>query len=290
MKRRHKHTLLNFFLIALSLLLLFIAQPYILPGRSVIGGKVLQKIGLPAGFTGWHAIPLSDYYLRLQAAQDVSMRQGSGGGTDSGQLHYAVFRQMAFDKITAALAGRYGVSVPQGEVNAEYARLQRQAAHDTIAGSYGMSEDQFKQDIISPELLSAKLAIWLASNKQLNDEAYRKLAQAQGALSAGGSFDQVAADFSDDGFGAQTGGDLGYVSEDDLFPEMYAAFASAKDSKPHVAYSRLGVHLFEVLGSDNDGPGNTPRYHVRQIFIKTQDYKAWFASQAKNYKIIKLAR
>ncbi|MBU6447390.1 peptidylprolyl isomerase [Patescibacteria group bacterium] len=290
MKRRHKHTLLNCLLLVLAVLLFFMAQPYILPGRSVIGRNILQKVGLPAGFAGWHPVSLSDYYMRLQTAKAVNGRQDAGSSMDSGQLDHAVFQQTAFNKITQELAPRYGVFVSQDEINSEYARLQRQAGHDSIADTYGLSEEQFKQDIILPDLLSAKLAVWLASNKQLNGSAYRKLAQAQSALSAGGSFDQVASDFSDDGFGAQTGGDLGYVSEDDVFPELYAAFAAAKDSKPHVAYSRLGIHLFEVLGTDNNGPGATARYHVRQIFIKTQDYNAWFASQAKNYKIIKLAQ
>lgn len=290
MKSRHKHTLLNYLLLVLAALLFFIAQPYIFTGRRVIGGDILQKIGLPAGFIGRHPVSLSNYYMRLNAAQAVSSRENAGASADSGQVRYAVFRQIAFNKITSVIAERYGVSVSQDEINAEYARLQRQAGHDNIAGTYGLSEAQFKQDIILHELLSAKLAVWLASSKQLNDSAYRKLTQAQSALSAGGSFDQVASDFSDDGFGAQTGGDLGYVSEDDVFPELYSAFADAKDNKPHVTYSRLGIHLFEVLGTDNNGPGATARYHVRQIFIKTQDYNAWFASQAKNYKIIKLAQ
>ncbi len=289
MHRRHKHTLLNFLLSFVAVVFIFAAQPYILPMQSVYGKNVLYKINLPAGFAGWHAVALSDYYSAMQAADSVNSRQ-AGSSLSAPQISAAVFSQLAENKITSELAAQNNVQVSADAVNSEYERLQRQAGQENIAAAYGLNEEQFKQQIILPQLLSVGLQIWVSENKVLNADAYRKLAQAQAALSAGGSFDQVAADFSDDGFGAQTGGDLGFVSEDDVFPEMYAAFAAAGDNKPHVMNSRLGIHLFEVLEQDKNGPANTARYDVKQIFIKTADFSQWFASQQKNYKIIKLAR
>ncbi len=270
-KNTNHHILALSLFTALALFLVFIAQPYFLSEKNVVGIGLIAKLPLPAGFVGITPISLNEYYLRLNLANNINSRQSismANQAQTQSQINAAIFQQLAANKVAKSLSAKYSLIASSTDIDTQYNQLQQESGSVDLAESYGLTQQTFKQEIILPQLIKQNLAVWLSSNQQINSVEYRKLAQAQAALSA------------------QIGGDLGFVSNADVLPEMYSAFASAKDSKPHIANSRLGIHLFEVLGTDNKGPGNSTRYHVRQIFIKTTDFDQWFAGQMKNYAII----
>lgn len=253
------------------LLLLSALACYIAP--SGYARAYTKVVPLPVAFVDGKSIRLSDLYQRVQVAKKLENHPEEGD----------ILNRMVIESKVAALAKKYNLSVSQEEIDNAVKSL---GATSSELNKFGIDEKYYKENIVKSDLLIQKLASWLASQKNQNSDAYTKVDSAQRDLKAGVAFEQVAEKYSDDSLNAKVGGDLGFVGIRDIFPEIYSELAKIKDHDTHVVYSRLGVHILQVLNTDNNGPDGTQRFHIRQIFIKTQDFNSWLDKQG--ISVIKL--
>ncbi len=264
--------------------LLFVLQAYFLPATSVLGKKAFNYLPLPAIFVNANIVTLGEYFSRLEisdALKKINIQ------TDEKQQ---LLNQMVLNKVAENLLSAKGFSVAKDEVNAEYSLLKETTQKPNLAHDYNLSEGEFKDWFVYPDLVKVKLAVWLASNRKLNKEAYTKYDLVMGKVNSGTEFDSLASAYSEDALSAQLGGDLGYLSYKDLIPEYFKEVEAVKDTKVHTAYSRYGIHIFKVLASDLKGPKDSKRYKVQQIFIKTGDFDQWLLAQKPSYTVLRLVR
>ncbi|MEK7075691.1 MAG: peptidylprolyl isomerase [Patescibacteria group bacterium] len=268
----------------LGLILLFILQAYILPVSSVLGKKLFRYIPLPAMFVNSKVVTLGEYFTRFDVSEEVKKTKLS---TEQKEL---LINQLVLNKIAYSLLFAKGVTVSSKDVDSAYTLLKETTQKSELAKEYKLSESQFKDWFVYPDVVKTKLSVWLASNRKLNKDAFSKYDLIMSKLDSGSGFDDVAIAYSEDALSAQLGGDLGYVSYKDLIPEYFREIESAKDTKVHTVYSRYGIHIFKVLASDSKGPKDSKRYKVQQIFIKTGDFEQWLAAQKSSYTILRLVR
>ncbi len=280
LKLKTKKRILFFVLVVF---LLFILQAYFLPATFVLGKGVFRYLPLPAIFVNSKVVTLGEYFTRLEVSETV--KKTSLSFDQKQQL----FNQMVLNKIAESLLSAKGIGMSKAEVDTAYSLLKETTQKPNLAKDYKLSEGEFKDWFVYPDLAKVKLAVWLSSNKKLNKEAYSKYDLVMSKLDSA-EFDALAIAYSEDALSAQLGGDLGYVSYKDLVPEYFKEVEAVKDTKVHTAFTRYGIHIFKVLASDSKGPKDSKRYKVQQIFIQTGDFEQWLAAQKPSYTTLRLVR
>ncbi len=280
LKLKTKKRILFFVLVVF---LLFILQAYFLPATFVLGKGVFRYLPLPAIFVNSKVVTLGEYFTRLEVSETV--KKTSLSFDQKQQL----FNQMVLNKIAESLLSAKGIGMSKAEVDTAYSLLKETTQKPNLAKDYKLSEGEFKDWFVYPDLAKVKLAVWLSSNKKLNKEAYSKYDLVMSKLDST-EFDALAIAYSEDALSAQLGGDLGYVSYKDLVPEYFKEVEAVKDTKVHTAFTRYGIHIFKVLASDSKGPKDSKRYKVQQIFIQTGDFEQWLAAQKPSYTTLRLVR
>jgi len=119
-------------------------------------------------------------------------------------------------------------------------------------------------------------------SEELKRAAYERLNAARAELDAGSSFEDVAAQYSDDASAAR-GGDLGWIGRGMMVPEFEeAVFALAIGEISGVVPSRFGFHIIRLDERDGErvrarhilarvtpGPDDVLRAHARADSIRT---------------------
>jgi parvulin-like peptidyl-prolyl isomerase len=264
------------------LIVLFIAQAYILPPKNVVGRSLLNFIPLPAVLVNADAVLISDFYNRIEIADKI--------GDVTGNDRATILQKLISNKIAELTLKNKKLQLTNSELDEGYAFMQKVTGKEQLGTDYGISEKEFKNDILKPDLIKTELQIYLAGNKKLNEQPYKKLEEAKKALADGVSFSDTAQKYSDDGGSSQIGGDMGFVSYNDIVPEIYNQLEGIKDKDGHVIVSRFGVHIIQVTDKDTKGPQGSVRYHVHQIYIKTADFDQWMDKQKDYFTVLKLVR
>ncbi|MFI5206355.1 MAG: peptidylprolyl isomerase [Candidatus Paceibacterales bacterium] len=155
-----------------------------------------------------------------------------------------------------------------------------EAAYNKLISDYfSGDENLFEENVVQPQALDALLRVKYNSNFAANNDAYNKAENILTKLSQGQSFDDLALQYSDDKVSGQLGGDIGFVSANQVLPELKKTIQGAKlgEVNKQVIVSRQGYHiLFPVEQSDNNGQ---KLYHIKQILIQTTGYDDWLSQQ-----------
>src|SRR3989344_3782627 len=252
-----------------ALLILVTILTYALGPTNGFAAALAQALPIPAAKVGGSFISRSRY------SQNVIVLEKTLGKEPTKNQQINVLDQLIDNAVIADQLSKMGLSVSESDLNSGYEYLQKIFGKKDVASEYGLAEAEFKELILKPDLLQAKLAIALNKDKDLNSEAYAKLDNALKELSGGTSFKDVAEKYSDDKFSATIGGELGFVSYRDIVEEYYNELHEITDRDPHIAVSRHGVFIFTVLDKDEKGPEGSARYNLRHIFLKTKDFNDW---------------
>ncbi len=259
------------------LLVLFIVQAYLLGPKNVLGRGVLNYLPLPAALVNSSFVTLGDYYQRVEVADRLKENAS----------RKVIIDQLVENKITELTAANKKIEVTSADIDQGYSDLQRLTNKKLLGEDYGLSESEFRKQILVPSLEKTALQVWVASNKKLNDSAYKKLDAVKQRLSNKVAFSSVASEYSEDAKSAQIGGDMGFISYSDLVPELFNQLDDIKDKDAHVLISRFGIHVIQVTDRDTKGPQGSTRYHLKQIFLQTTDYTKWFEKQKPLYTVLR---
>jgi parvulin-like peptidyl-prolyl isomerase len=213
--------------------------------------------------------------------------------TEEGQQRFKVrekevLNKMIEDAAIIRLAQKRGLTVTDDDAAQSVRRqLEEYGSADEVTSNlerlYGWTLDDFQEKIVVPSLYKEKLMASFQKEIDTSSAAQKKIDVAQQSLRNGSDFSDVAKQYSD-GQTAADGGELGWLSSDDLAPELRQSVASQKVGVPGgIIESSLGYHivLVEELKKEND----RQLYRVRQIFAKKVAFADWLTSQMKSLSV-----
>lgn len=255
--------------------------------------NVFSKLPLPVALVGSRLVTGPELVDRLQLANKLPDEYKTAA-TD---LNTLVYDQLVDSKKIANLASAKGLSVNSKEVDEEYQRVVDQYADgdtnkfkDTLKGTYGMTESEFKANVLRQDILQNKLAVWFNGQENLNQAAYKTAKDLTNKLNSGTSFDDVAKEYTQDEATKDFAGDSGFVAVNDLLPEFQAALKDAETGSVKQISSRYGLHILKLLEKDNNGENGAARVHLQQIFVKENSFEEWFNKETDNIRVVKFLK
>ncbi len=281
-------------LIAVIIIILVAGLAWLYTGKfSQAKSNVFAKIPLPVALVGSRLVTGPELVDRLNLASKLP-DEYKGGTSD---LNNLVYDQLIDSKKISSLASQKDISVSNDEVDSEYKRVVDQYASgdnskfkDTLEQSYGMTEAEFKVNVLRQDILQNKLAVWFNGQESLNQDAYKTAKDLMGKLNSGTSFDDVAKTYTADEATKDFAGDSGFVSINDLLPEFSSALSNINIGETKQISSRYGIHILKLLEKDNNGENGQERVHLQQIFIKTGNFEDWFSQQTDNIRVKKFLK
>lgn len=290
--RKTKTIVIGVIVIILIALAIFIGWLY--TGQlSSAKEKVFKAIPLPAAIVDMKFVQAKTVIQRADLAKQLADAQGLGQQIEPSNT----YDQLIESKKLEALASKYNLSVPQADLNEEYNNIIKQYANgdenafkDELQKTYGMTPDQFKNEVIRQELLQSQLLVWYNKQEDLNKDVYAKIKDLKGKLDSGTSFDDVSKAYTADEATKDFAGDSGVIAFSDLLPEFRTALKDAKAGDVQVVASRYGVHILKILEVNNDGKDGAKQIHLQQIYVKQAGFTDWLAKASDNIRVIKLLK
>lgn len=191
------------------------------------------------------------------------------------------------DKIVKTEAKRLKVSLSNKELNESFDDLIKsnggeKAFAEVLKKYYGLTPDEFKQDIYKDRLLRQKVADKYSSDDSVNADAKKRAEEVLAKVKTGEDFANLAKQYSQDN-SAQNGGDLGAFGKGKMVPEFeQAAFALKAGETSELVKTVYGYHIIKV--TENNGE----QIKASHILIKTKDFNQWLEEAKKTAKIKKI--
>jgi parvulin-like peptidyl-prolyl isomerase len=266
-------------------LALFTVGVYRLGWDNFFTRAVAKTIPLPAAFVSGHAIYLSQVYERLGMAEKLA----ANPVPTKHERQQAIMNSLIDEQIIADLARKLGIVVTEDDLSRYYqyvlaeVNLKPQDAAAEIKKSFGVSEAVFQTQIVLPDLRRAKLVSAFLEGS--HDSAGYQAAVAAGQdLSSGQDFAAIAAKYSQDETSKHIGGDIGFLTRDELPPWVSDQVFDLKVGEVSgIVVSSDGYHIYQVrVRDDRSNPG---RLQLRQIFLKGPSFDEFLQKQRQNYRV-----
>ncbi len=257
---------------------------------SAFKSKVMQKLSYPLTLVNGKAISYSEVTRRYEIAK-------KGDSTLGPITDPAVSGKILKSLIEGAelklLATKYSIS----SSNQDMDYLFEEIADTTTSGDkqalatrlekMGVTVDEFKKDILEPQIIFTNLAVWFNTQRQFNVDSYKKMDVVQQAISQGQTFEEAAKTYSEDDSSKNLEGNMGSLPLKTILPELSVQIATMKTGEVKLITSRYGLHLIKVDSIDTQAG----TYKLKQIFIKAgDDFQNWFDQQKKSYRVTTLVR
>lgn len=228
-------------------------------------------------------------YMDHQKSLDFYVKNNpdnSFGETDLGEV---AWQRTIKDTWLEHLAKKYKLSVDAKEVD-DYLKASnvidqsKESFADFSKKTYGVSLDKFKEIIVKPFLLEAKVYQYMLEN--FNDpEGMKKAQEAYAALEGGKDFAEVAKEFSFDLTYAESGL---WLKESELV-DFYEPIKGLEVGKYSQIVITPGAYVIWKLESIVDGENNEKVWQVKPILVQAKTLEEFFkqyiqiASVKKNY-------
>jgi foldase protein PrsA len=188
------------------------------------------------------------------------------------------------DKLVKAEAKRLKVSVSKAEVNDSFNELIKsnggeKAFAEVLEKYYGLTPEQFKEDIYESRLLRQKLSDKYSTDDTVNADAKVRADEILAKVKSGEDFGELAKQYSQD-TNAASGGDKGYFKKGANLPEIEAAAFSLKAGEiSNVIKTVVGYEIIKVYDVKGD------EVKASNILIKTKDFATWLEESKRSTKI-----
>lgn len=279
--------------------------------------RVLRMMALPVALSAMlvGCSDSSDYVATvegekiLQTELDEALREQYGA---------AVLDTLITNKIVELEAKKENITVSDEDIQAEYDELVEsyggEDAINEVLEANGLTEDAVKENIriyqLTKNVVAASIEItdeeveqYFENNKEkygqeeqiiashilLEDEATAKEVLAK--VQAGEDFAELAKEYSTDTATKEDGGDLGYISRnqmDEAFEE--AAFALEKDAVSEIVQTSEGYHIIKVT---NKVPAEEAVFEdvKEEVYADllesrvSEEYATWIVGKQEEYDI-----
>ncbi|HEX8973857.1 MAG TPA: peptidylprolyl isomerase [Patescibacteria group bacterium] len=273
--------------------------------RSSFGEKAALTLSrvmpLPAAFVGWnHAVFLSDVQNNLNSIEKLYKSQNLSAqglnldlNTADGSKNLKIKEREILDKLVEdqaimILAKKRGIGFSQNEIDSAVNEKLNElgTAQDVTAqlmSNYGWTLDDFKQKVVTPAMYQAALAQSFQAEDKSGEQAKSNIEKAKGELDAGKDFAAVVQEFSR-GASKEKGGELGWVTKDQVIPEMQQALFGADAYQPHtIIESSIGWHIVDVENKKKENGQYV--LQLRQVFIPKKTFADWLGDQMRQMQI-----
>ena len=250
--------------------------------------SVAKILPFPAALVNNKPVYIKTVLDRVNSATGASKQLT---GTD---LRNEILNQIIGEKETEIVAGRHDVYVTEKELNDQFTTLRQEMSESSstefsaLLKQYNLSENEFKNNVLKPELLLTNLQIWFNGQASLNKKQYdiaQTIQETLKSTSSSSTFASLVLKYSQDNNSEYLGGNEGFVAVNNLLPEFKRVLDGTKAGDVVVAPGRYGIYIFQVIAKDNGGEDNSPRVELQQIFLKPSDFNAWYNNQIKDIKI-----
>jgi peptidyl-prolyl cis-trans isomerase C len=164
-----------------------------------------------------------------------------------------IFEQMLQDALLSRHARQHGIGVDAAAIDAQIFANSLPAPGSpfliTTDERVRTAQGQLSFEVIAR---NTRAPMTWARQIVVGDQAAAD--QILSELAGGADFASLARERSLDTLSAPDGGDLGWRTAGNYVPEFDEAVATAPLNTPGVVVSRIGVHVFEVLGRDEQRP------------------------------------
>jgi len=213
--------------------------------------------------------------------------------TEDGQKRLKIkeknlLNKMIENRIISKLAEGRGIKITEEMVAQEVDRkINEYGTRDLVLKNlqnlYGWDLEKFQEKIVKPDLYKEALEKSVRESDQNITEAKNKITAALGELQSKKDFVEVVKKYSD-GDSAKNGGELGWLTTDQMIPEISMATVQLKKGEESgIVESPLGFHIVDV--EDKKTEDGTDKIRIRQIFVRSKNFSDWLLEQEKNFKI-----
>jgi parvulin-like peptidyl-prolyl isomerase len=190
--------------------------------------------------------------------------------------------KMIEDAAIEVLAEERGIRISDEAVRQNLDRKLKESGNESdvkerLARLYGWSLDDFEEKVVRPETYKEELEKAFLRETDTSLRAKRKIEEAKKALDGGLSFEEAAARYSEGATGRE-GGDLGWISVEDLSPEVAGAVKDQPLNRAtDIVESDLGFHILVVREKKKEDGGEL--VSLRQIFARKTVFADWLTEQ-----------
>ena len=250
--------------------------------------QTFKIIPLPMALVEGQPIPMNKFILRYDLAQNILGQDFSGQSGE--QVSGNITNQLISEQKTSVLAEREDITVNQKQIDNEYDAI---SAQNSLAGkttfaqqlqSDGLTMQDYKNEVIQPQLLLTNLQTWFYSQTDLNSDAYNQANSLIQKIQNGADMAVLASNASQDNSGKQAEGDLGFVDITQLLPELREGVGNMKVGDIKIIPSRYGLHIIKLEAKN----GN--QLHLRQIFLNGVNFQMWYNNETNGYKVTELIK
>ncbi|OGE80409.1 MAG: hypothetical protein A2660_01805 [Candidatus Doudnabacteria bacterium RIFCSPHIGHO2_01_FULL_45_18] len=238
---------------------------------------------LPVAIVGKSLISLNDWQENRQVAA---------------KLDPTAFEQDVFDQFIASrqkqqLVDSLKISYESADFEDEFKfyTLGKSQEYEKLLQNYFSGSDKlFYKYVVVPQIHDALLQIKYNSDPVLNSDAYTRAINILAKIASGEKFEDLAKTESEDQVSGQLGGDLGFITQGQLLPELDKAVMQASLGQVHdqIVVSRLGMHiLYPVETSEDDGQKVR---HIKHILVQTPGYESWLEQNLQDIRVWRLIR
>ena len=274
---------------------------YFLPrseNRLILGTTSI--VPYPAAMSDAGVITVGKLYNELQSSKKFYESQDFSQfglrvdfSTEDGQKRLSIkekniLNKLIDDSIIEAQAKKRGIKITKELLDQEVDRKLKEYGtgdylKENLEKLYDWDLDDFKENIVKPDLYKEKLFIDLKKTDPSYEEAQQKINQAKEKLNNGSDFSAVAKEYSQ-GESAKNGGSLGWFSASQMLPEIaQTIFNFEKGQQSDVIESSIGYHIIKV--EDVKTQDGERMFNVRQIFIPIKNLSQWLEEFEKDYNI-----
>lgn len=199
-----------------------------------------------------------------------------------------ILNKMIEDLIIKKEAEKRGIEITADIIDQEVDRKLKEYGtgdylRENLKKLYGWDLEDFKKNIVKPDLYREELAKNIIENDSTYVESGEKIKKALEELENGVAFSEVAIKYSD-GESAKKGGELGWFSADQMLPEVAVkVFNLEKNEQSEIIQSSIGYHIVKV--EDKKQENETDMLKISQIFVPTKSFPVWLLEAGKLHTI-----
>lgn len=259
---------------------------------------VMRVVPFPAAMVDGRIIPYYDW--QKETAAVMRFTEKKIGNAKQSDVKKNVLSKLIQEAIYKNIAKELDVAVSNDEMQTYTDKVAEQLGGkdkliENIKDSFGWDLETFKVRIIFPQVLREKLNADFEQSPKIEAKTLRRAQEVLIEVKKGEkTFEQVAAEKSDDSGTAANGGDLGWFPRGVMVKEFEdAAFALAAGEVSGLVKTEFGYHIIMVeekkaADEKNKTPEQVQARHILLKFPSFSEYLTDYRNEIKIYKFVAL--